>query len=164
MMLLWFCRLTELDFSALMQVYAQSNRANGKEKYPSFAEDKQKQLAEDDFADYLRETFFTQKGAKYAVLAEGKQYYSALRLEPYNDGLLITALETRPDKRCMGYGKKLVLLVLQEQDCPIYSHIHKKNLSSLSVHASCGFTKVLDYARYLDGTVTTDSATYCFRK
>ena len=164
MMLLWFYQLRELDFSALMEIYAQSNRDNGKEKYPSFSEEKQKQLVEDDFADYLRESFFSQMGAKYAVLSDGNQYCSALRLEPYNDGLLITALETRPDKRCMGYGKKLVLLVLQEHDCPIYSHIHKKNLPSLSLHASCGFSKVLDYAQYLDGTVTTHAATYCFRK
>ena len=86
--------LSRLHFSSLMAVYAESNRENGREFWPEEPEMRQIQLAEEDFYRYLSQVFFRSPGAVYAVWEENGRYVSALRLEPYRDGLLLEALET----------------------------------------------------------------------
>ena len=65
-------------------------------------------------------------GACYAVLEEGGAYRSAVRWEPYADGVLISALETVPEMRRKGYGEQLLREVLRRTDRKVYSHIAKK--------------------------------------
>jgi hypothetical protein len=108
--------------------------------------------------------FFTQKSAQYFVLEDGGSYVSALRIEQYKDGLLLCALETKPGCRCKGYAKHLVNAVLNYVSAPVYSHISKKNKPSISVHLSCGFCKLHDGARFLDGSVNALSDTYIYTK
>ena len=88
-------RMRELNFYALMDVYREGNEENGAAAYPRADEAEQLLLAEQDFYQYLRESFFQTEGAFYAVWTEKGYYVSALRLEPYQDGLLLEALETR---------------------------------------------------------------------
>ena len=90
--------LSRLHFSSLMAVYAESNRENGREFWPEEPEMRQIQLAEEDFYRYLSQVFFRSPGAVYAVWEENGRYVSALRLEPYRDGLLLEALY-RPYQR-----------------------------------------------------------------
>lgn len=122
-------------------------------------------MGETDFLSYLREDFFRQKGAFYAVWVVDGVYKSALRLEPYRDGMLLQALETAPGERRKGYAFNLmtdVIAYLKTKDCTtIYSHIHKKNIPSLQVHRKCGFREVSDTATLLDGTVTQNFCTMC---
>ena len=80
-MLLIAKRLEELDFSALMDIYVEGNL----EKAEEYG-DGGLLRAEREFYDYLREDFFRQQGAFYAVWTEQGSYVSALRLEPYKDG------------------------------------------------------------------------------
>ncbi len=155
--------LRELNFSALMDVYAEGNAENAEEFYPN--EDRNTAIlrAEEFFYQYLSHSFFSVKDAVYAVWEEKGMYFSALRLEPYRDGLLLEALETHPDYRRQGYAKKLLLAVLQwlrqQGSGPVYSHIHKRNTASLQTHLSCGFERISEQAVYIDGSVTDRSCT-----
>ena len=121
---------------------------------------------EADFLFYLREDFFRQPNAVYAVWVEDSEYKSAVRLEPYRGGgMLLHSLETAPNARRKGYASNLLvhfLDYLRTTDCKaVYSHIEKRNRASLELHKICGFEIVADTATYLDGTVTPYSYTMC---
>ena len=98
---------------------------------------------------------------------EDSRYISALRMEPYKDGLLLEALETHPDYRCRGYAKKLISAVLDhllsQESKPIYSHINKRNVASLNTHTACGFQRISEQAVYIDGSVTPHCCTMRYR-
>ena len=149
-MLLIAKRLEELDFPALMDIYIEGNR----EKADEYGDGGLLQ-AEREFYDYLREDFFWQRDAFYAVWVEQGKYVSALRLEPYKDGWLLEALETAPADRKRGCAKALMGSVLEMMgQSVIYSHVSKRNEASLRTHYACGFVKHLDHVVYLDGSVS----------
>ena len=154
--------LSEIDFRQLMDVYEEDNRNSGKEHYPDSPENLQMLYAEQDFYTYL-EVFFKDPSARYAAWVVDGRYAAALRLERYNDGLLLNALETAPALRCNGFATKLVLSVLDDLRCSgsgvLYSHVMKNNIPSLNVHRFCGFRIHSDQAVYLDGTIRPDSYT-----
>ena len=154
--------MKDLSFSALMEIYIEGNMENGQENYPEEPEYRQIMLAEQDFYNYLSRVFFRTDGAVYLIWEEQGKYVSALRLEPYQDGLLLEALETAPDQRQKGYAKTLIRAALQEFDGKkIYSHVSKRNTPSIRTHEACGFEKILDHAVYADGSVLRSSVTYC---
>ena len=135
--------MSQLDLAQLAAVYQQSCQHGG--KWEMF--------------DYLRQCFFPAGGKVYCLRKEGV-YVSALRLEPWRDGLLLTALETAPEYRGGGFAKELMTGVLTTTEGKIYSHIDERNQASVAVHKACGFAKILDFARYLDGSVSTSAGTY----
>lgn len=152
----------ELNFSGLMAVYAQTNRETAEERWPEESEYRGLLLAESEFYDYLTQVFFRTPGARYAVWEEGGRYVSALRLEPYRDGLLLAALETAPEFRCRGYAEQLIRAVLETvSETAVYAHVDKANTPSRRTHEACGFEKILDYGVYADGSVFRSSVTYC---
>ena len=161
-MLLVARKLKELSFGKLMEVYAEGNLDNGQELWPDEPPFRQQMLAEQDFYDYLRQVFFITPGAVYAIWQLDDTYVSALRLEPYRDGMLLEALETTPEHRRKGYGKALVNAVLEKwPEVRVYSHVAKGNEASLRTHENCGFRKVLDYAVYVDGSIRHNAVTLC---
>lgn len=150
--------MRELDFSALMEVYIEGNEEKA-EKYG----DGGLLRAEQDFLVYLQDVFFRTQGAFYCVWLEENRLVSALRLEPYQDGWLLEALETAPHSRRKGYAKALMTAVLQYMDGQtVYSHVSKHNDASLRTHLACGFEKYLDHAVYIDGSVTPRAFTLRF--
>lgn len=154
--------MKDLSFSALMEIYIEGNMENGQDNYPEEPEYRQIMLVEQDFYNYLSQVFFRTDGAVYLIWEERGKYVSALRLEPYQDGLLLEALETAPDQRQKGYAKTLILAALGEFDGKkIYSHVSKRNTTSIRTHEVCGFEKILDHAVYADGSVLRSSVTYC---
>ena len=157
-------RLREITFGKLMDIYQEGNLENGRERWPNETAERQLALAEEDFYNYLRQVFFKTEDAVYLIWEERGSYVSALRLEPYQDGLLLEALETKPEKRQKRYAKALIRAVLQrlkaQGGTPIYSHVSKRNIASIRTHESCGFRKILDYAVYADGSVMIGSVTY----
>lgn len=153
--------LSRLSFSKLMAVYVEGNLENGQDLWPELSDNEQLLRAEQAFYQYLREDFFKTNGAVYAVWVEKDVYISALRLEPYQDGLLLEALETAPEYRKMGYAFRLIEAVKREFPGKIYSHVGKRNAASLKTHEKCGFQKVLDHAVYIDGTVARNAYTLC---
>ena len=137
--------MAELDTEQLLTVYKEQN------------------WNEIEVLSYLRENFFRQPGAFYAVWTEDFEYKAAVRFGPYKDGLLLHSLETTPEERRKGYAYQLVgnvLDYLRTTDCKmVYSHINKRNKASLMLHKKCGFEIISDSATYLDGTVTQYSNT-----
>lgn len=153
--------MKELEFARLMAVYAESNRENGNEFYPYMPEGQRLLQAEQDFYQYLREGFFPVKDAYYALWVEAGEYVSALRIEPYKDGVLLEALETAPIHRSKGYAKKLIKAVLAMEK-KVYSHVGKGNAPSLKVHEACGFCRISEQAVYIDGSVNSKCCTLCY--
>lgn len=161
-MLLLATKMQELNFSQLMAVYEEGNRENGELLFSRFSEEEQLFLVEQSVYQFLNQYFFTLNGAVCAVWIENGTYVSALRLEPYKDGLLLTSLETAPAQRRKGYAEKLIRAVLEQFPQKIYSHVSKKNVASLAAHEKCGFHQVLDYAKYIDGSVDRKAVTLCY--
>lgn len=154
-------KLDGLRFGELMLVYGESNRQNALDKYPRMDKNVGLITVEQDFYSYLHNVFFKTEGAFYAILEEDGIYICALRMEPYRDGLLLAALETRPQYRGKGYARKLILSVLSQVSGKVYSHVDKQNSPSLAVHYACGFEKIGDGAVYLDGSSAPWCITFC---
>lgn len=152
----------QLNFGQLMRVHEQSNQEKGALDHPHLTQQEQLIAAEQDLYAYLNESFFAEKGFYCAWEVDGN-YASVLRMEPYKDALLLTALETLPELRNMGYGRALLSAVLEhlkeQGDFVVFSHIHKNNKASLAVHYASGFKRFLDYAVLLDGSVTRKMVT-----
>ena len=146
-------KMNEFSFGKLMEVYEEGNLENGRDLWPEEPQWRQIALAEQEFYAYLQQVFFKTEGAVYLIWEEGGRYYSALRLEPYRDGLLLEALETMPEHRRKGYAVSLVNAAAAYAGTRIYSHVSKKNIPSLRTHEKCGFQRILDYAVYADGSV-----------
>lgn len=164
-MLTLIYHMKDLNFRQLMDVYEEGNLENGRQMFPYEPEGQWPLLAEQSFYQYLKECFFPTKGAAYAVWTAQGRYVSALRLEPYRDGLLIEALETAPAMRRQGYASALLLAVKNwAGDQTLYSHVSKKNLPSLQTHLSCGFHRIMEHAVYADGSVLTNCCTFCSRE
>lgn len=157
--------LKELRFGELMEIYAGSNRETAARRYgdsDGFA----LQEVEDDFRQYLWEVFFRTPGAVYALWEEDGRYVSALRLEPYRDGLILSALETSPEERGRGYATQLIQnvqsVIRNLRTNVLYSHVNKRNRISLNIHIRCGFCVISNYATYLDGSVDDRSYTLLY--
>ena len=159
-MLYWAKKLSELNFDSLMQLYQEGNQENALELYGQMEPAKALARAEQDFVDYLTEDFFTHKDARYAIWVQDDHYVSALRLEPWQDGLLLEALETHPNFRRQGFAKALICEMQKSlRGVAVYSHVSKRNKASLAVHKACGFVICKDSVRLLDGTVSSSGVT-----
>ena len=158
-----FNKLKDISFSHLMRIYEEGNRENGEEFWPDLESSQQLLRAEQDFYQYLREVFFQTTGAVYCIWEEQGRYVSALRLEPYRDGLLLEALETAPGERRKGYAAKLICAVQERySDGRIYSHVHKRNTPSLKIHEKYGFVRISETAVHIDGSVSDRCCTLCW--
>lgn len=157
-------KLNDFSFGKLMEVYIEGNLENGQHAFPDEPEGRQIALAEQDFYDYLKQVFFKTDSAQYYIWEEGGHYVSALRMEPYRDGLLLEALETAPQHRRNGHAAKLLTAAMKLTGGEkVYSHVNKRSTASLRTHEKCGFEKILDYAVYADGSVNDRCYTlrYC---
>ena len=138
--------LLELDFDKLVGVYGYNYRQT------------------EEFEDYLRQVFFRTEGARYCIWVQEGDYVSALRLEPYQDGLVLAGLETHLDCRGKGFATALVQAALEwlggMGGVKVYSHIRRRNRASIAVHQRCGFQKIAEHARFLDGSVSSGACTY----
>lgn len=166
-MLIQARKIRDINFPKLMHVYSESNMENGQNEWPDLPAGFAQEMAEQSFYQYLKEVFFPTDGAFYAVWEEDGRYVSALRMEPYRDGLLLEGLETAPEARKQGYASGLVrnilALLAQKGTVTVYSHVHKKNLPSRMLHEKCGFQVISDHAAYIDGSVNYGACTYVFK-
>lgn len=157
--------LRELSFGKLMEVYAESNRENAEEFWPELSEGERLLRTEQDFYQYLHQGFFPAQGAAYYIWEVDGTYVSALRLEPYRDGLLLEALETAPAQRQKGYASALMASVLETVGAQkIYSHVGKRNEASLKTHLHCGFRRISEQAVYADGSVNDRCCTLLYSR
>lgn len=158
-MLQLFTSMKELNMRQLLRVHSESIYAN------CGTENLRQLQAEQEFFDYLHEFFYHYDGI-YALWVTKGNYCSALRLEPYQDGLLLSGLETAPAVRGRGYATLLVQAVLSYLPDSgyrkLYSHVDKNHSASLKVHTNCGFQRILEHAVFLDGSVYQSSCTFCY--
>ncbi len=152
----------QLNMRQLQHVYEQSIIAWGKENYPSLPECLQFLRATEDFYAYI-DFFLEDAGSAYAVWVVDDAYCAALRIERYRDGYLLSGLEAALSARQKGYATALINAVQeylsQFGTYKLYSHVDKKNIVSLTVHGNCGFYRILDYAVFIDGSVSHRSCT-----
>ena len=151
--------IDKLRFFELMGVYEEGNRCNARAFYSHMDARAAVITAEQDFYQYLSEVFYETSGAYYAVWEKDGHYVSALRFEPFEDGLLLEGLETAPGERGKGHASKLMAEVLQTVSVPVYSHVAKENVPSLKTHQKCGFVRYMDHARLIDGKIDRDMVT-----
>ena len=155
----------ELRFGELMDVYADSILEKASE-WPHYPRGFALQQAEQDFRQYLTEVFFRTNGALLALWETDGKYVSALRLEPYKDGLLLEGLETAPEYRKRGYAAVLIREVQQylsgQGSMKLYSHVEKRNIPSHKTHEKCGFREISDRAVYINGSVDHRCCTYLY--
>ncbi|MBE7001375.1 MAG: GNAT family N-acetyltransferase [Ruminococcaceae bacterium] len=160
-----FC-MNELNTEQLLAVYRDENQTKGRIFYPDASPFEQLMQVEEDFLSYLREDFFCQKDAFYALLDDGKSYCSAVRLEPYKDGMLLEGIATIHDKRRQGYAAQLLTDVLTflrtTRYARVYAHVAKNNIASMKLHKKCGFQEISDFAAFIDGSVSHQSCTLCY--
>lgn len=88
---------------------------------------------------------------------------SALRLEPYKDGYLISCLETPLTFRRKGFASHLLEAVLSTVQQPVYAHVSKNNIPSIKLHEKVGFTKYADNAVFIDGSVFSSYFTLIYK-
>lgn len=151
--------MNKVSFSELKNVYSQSIAKDGDFRYPYLATNNRLLEAEQDFYSYLK-IFYQIPGAYLGIWLVNDRYMSAVRIEPYYDGMLISGLETAPDHHKKGYATALLSAVTNDNPCVrFYSHVSKENVASLAVHNKAGFTVLADYARYIDGSVDYKSYT-----
>lgn len=154
-----------LNKAQLLNVYEQSIHDAGKQNYAHLPENLQLLNAEKDLLLYI-DLFLADKRAIIAVWAAEGAYVAALRAEQYNDGFLLSGLETAPAERHKGYAtalvKELQSYLSQTGHYTLYSHVDKKNKASLRVHEKCGFSCILEHAVYLDGSVSRKAYTLCY--
>lgn len=155
----------ELNKAQLMTVYEQSNRDEGKQRYPYLPENLQILRAEEDFCAYV-DVFLKDERSIYAIWTSDDVYCAALRIEAYRDGYLLSGLETALTARRKGYATELVKefqnYLKKFGAYKLYSHVSKTNRASMIVHMNCGFVRVLDHAVYVDGSVFHNVYTLCY--
>lgn len=156
--------MQKLNWDALSYIYAEGLRLRGEKAYPHLSENEQILRAQEDTYYYLRDEFYSNKNAYYAFWLAYDTWTCALRMRPYQDGMLLDALETAPAHRNQGFAKLLLQSVLNQlpQHTKVYSRIMRKNKASINVHLQCGFTKHKPYAVLLDGSFYLNADTYLF--
>ena len=140
-----FRRFSDINFDALLNVYSQTVDKKNWAEVNAFLEDLQ--------------LFYENKDTCVMQWIEDGKAVAAMRLEPYQDGFLITCLETHPDHRRKGYAYMLLETVLSKYPGIYYSHVDKRNKPSLQLHRKLGFEIILDYAVHVDGSVYSGSVT-----
>lgn len=150
--------MSKLNTEQLLSVYCDENQKKGSKLYPEESTVSQLMRVENALLSYLREDFFRQPDAFYALLDDGDGYCAAARLEPFKDGMLLEGVATLPDQRRRGYATKLLLDILiylrTTQYTRVYAHVLKNNIPSLKLHEKCGFCVISDCATLLDGTIS----------
>lgn len=154
-----------IDKAQLLSVYAQSLGKAAAKRFSRLTPEEALWNARQEYLLFLQQAFFSRPGDLLAVWVENGQYVSALRLEAYQDGVLLEALETAPGHRRKGYASQLIRSVLNEvkPGTKVYAHVDKHNLPSLHTHEACGFRRWKDSAAFVDGTISASAVTllYC---
>lgn len=153
----------ELKYSPLMALYADDLCARAQVDYPNKSFHEALMDAEQDFYAYMTQVFLKTKGAYLALWGN---YQSALRMEPYEDGYLLTGLTTAPHCRRQGLAIGLLQSQLQSlpTGVPVYSHVEKNNAPSIALHKKAGFQMIHPYGRMLNGELLHNFWTFAYGK
>lgn len=153
----------ELNMQQLLPVYVLSNLECGQKLLKNESYWEQLRTGETVFRDSIL-SFLRIDGSMLALWNIRDRCVAALRLEPYQDGLLLSCLETAPEARGRGAATALLSAVLERCPGKVYSHIHKSNKISFNLHLKVGFEIALDHGNLLDGTTSGSYYTMIYQK
>ena len=88
----------QFPFGQMMELYAGTNAATARQRFPEESEYEGLYRVEMDFYRYLRYDFFTMGDSFYALWMEGSRPVSAVRFERWKDGWLLEGLEIEQPK------------------------------------------------------------------
>lgn len=143
--LLVFQDLAGLNWPQFFAVYRESSVENAAAWYPELSEEEALSKYEAGYQDYLLGEFQEAHGMLFVLEKDGV-YRSALRLLPQEqNSFLLEALETHPDYREMGFGKRVLqetMLYLHRRipGCAMESFVSRKNKISIQTHRAAGFS------------------------
>lgn len=142
---LWMTETADgLDREAFLSVFKESTLENLPQFYPGLPQPEAMERYEADFWDYICGDF-QKEGGILALLVDDGGYRASLRLYPQGGGTYaVEALETRPDSRRMGYGKRLYRRVIArleaaEGEVRLRADTGRNNRASIAAHLSAGF-------------------------
>lgn len=147
--LLVFRDLSNLNWPQFFAVYRESSTENAAAWYPELSEEEALKQYEEGYRNYLTGDFQTNRGMLLVLMKDGV-YRSAFRLLPQEKNrFLLEALETNPNFREMGFGKRILqesMLFLHKTfpGCFVCSHVSRKNKISIQTHRAAGFSAVKD--------------------
>ena len=159
--------ITEISYTQMCEIYETTILADAATNFGAMDSNLAVILAQQDLYGYLRQVFFKVSGARCGFWIVDDVACAALRIEPYDEGYLISGLETAPDKRRKGYAEALVrstvAYLFAEGVLRVYAHVMKENISSMNLHSKVGFQKISEKATFIDGTVSADACTFCLK-
>lgn len=155
-MLLIAKSLDELRFEELAALYRYDLEVAGCEDGMCELDDDWFLEKRSQFRTYLSARFFSQPDCLpdirpfYAIWEEDGRYVSAVRVNVYEQGLLLEALQTGEAWRKQGYATALLNAVLeylvQRGGFPVYAHVRNYKAYVHKMLERAGFRKILDYA------------------
>lgn len=158
-MLLIADKIENIEISRLFTVYSETI-SSMKQEYGAFR-------GEYAFIISLQE-FLSSENAYLGIWCVDGIYMSAVRLEPYRDGYILSCLESAPEHRNCGAAKAIITEMINFANdrgfLPLYSHIHKSNLASIKAFTHCGFEITGKPAVFLDGSVYASYHTLYYKK
>ena len=112
------------------------------------------------YKGFLRE-FIREPGQSILVEADGDKWVSGLRAVEYRPGVwFIEAVETAPDRRGQGFGKRLLTHTVERLSRlgarQVECIISPENTASQCLHAACGFAPTDDEPVNCWGETETD--------
>ncbi len=143
--LLVFHELSGLNWPQFFAVYRESSAENAAEWYPELPESEALGKYEAGYRDYLLGEFQSEDGV-LMVLQKDDIYRSALRLLPQGQNMfLMEALETHPDYREMGHGKRILQEMMlwlhrNHPNCTVRSDVSARNRKSIMTHRAAGLS------------------------
>ncbi len=143
--LLVLTELSNLNWTQFFAVYRESSEENAADWYPELPLAEALKLYEAGYREYLLGVFQAENGMLLLLEKDGV-YRSALRLIPQGqNSFLLEALETHPDFREMGFGKRILhemMLYLHQTrpGCKVFSEVSRKNKQSIATHRAAGFS------------------------
>lgn len=155
-MLLIAKSLDELRFEELAALYRYDLEVEGFEDGMCELDDDWFLEKRSQFRIYLSARFFSKPDCRpgirpfYAIWEEEGRYVSAVRVNVYEQGLQLEALQTGEAWRRQGYATALVNAVLeylaQRGSFPIYAHARDYMTYVHNMLERAGFHEILDYA------------------
>ena len=125
---------------------------------------RQIQLAEEDFYRYLSQVIFRSPGAFTPSGRKTGGMSAPCVWNRTGTGFYWKRWRLPPEQRRKGFAAALIRAVqcFLDGKTKLYSHVDKRNLSSLKVHEKCGFRRVADFAVCVDGSVNQKMYTLCW--
>ncbi len=160
--------MDEVNINEFLEIFKESSKENALEWYPESTAEEALEKYENGFLEYMRDTFWKEKGA-LALLSWKGRYVSSLRLYTKDENtFLMEALETKPDCRKKGFASEIIrrtISCLEEKydRIELISYTGKHNIASQHTHAAAGMKNIRDYWENEQGERDETQLTFSYK-